>query len=89
MTGGMSDVDTQIVQEVIVELRMIQKRNAIPGAKCANSRSADVRAQAAIWTRKAELFGWIADRAERTIAERQDMETAAASIIAEIEGTAC
>lgn len=82
---GMSDQDFQISEECIAELRQLQQRYAVPARKNASHRSADVRQQAAVWARKAERFGQLADRAERVWLNADNAASVKAGAITEVE----
>lgn len=85
MAGGMSDQDFQICEELIAEFRQMQERYRVPAAKNVDHRSADVRQQAAVWTRKADRIGQIIDRAERVWLNADNIASIRAGVDIEVE----
>lgn len=63
-----AELDYEIKQDVIAELRFAQERYAKVEREYANHRSADVRLQAEMCGAKARRYSQLADRAEREFA---------------------
>lgn len=68
------DLDIQITEELITELRQMQYRYSQPAVLLADHRSVDVREAAKVWARKAERIGQVIDAAAHAWTNADQLE---------------
>lgn len=75
---GMQNVEIQITEELITELRQMQYRYSQPAELLADHRSEDVREAAKVWARKAERIGQVIAGAAHAWANADRLEALSA-----------